>query len=78
MNAVCAGHAGLVAHEVEVVGCINAGRVGIADRYQDLAILWNCVGEFDASLRDRLIERYGIAEVDERKLQFHLLLDEMF
>jgi aminoglycoside 3'-phosphotransferase-1 len=62
----------------EVVGCIDAGRVGIADRYQDLAILWNCLGEFDASLRARLIERYGIAEADERKLQFHLLLDDMF
>lgn len=62
----------------EVVGCIDAGRVGIADRYQDLAILWNSLGEFDASLQDRLLEQYGIADADERKLQFHLLLDEMF
>lgn len=62
----------------EVVGCIDAGRVGIADRYQDLAILWNCLGEFDASLQDRLIQQYGVAEADERKFQFHLLLDEMF
>jgi len=62
----------------EVVGCIDAGRVGIADRYQDLSILWNCLGEFDASLQTRLIEQYGVADADERKLQFHLLLDEMF
>jgi aminoglycoside 3'-phosphotransferase-1 len=62
----------------EVVGCIDVGRVGIADRYQDLAILWNSLGEFDALLQDRLIEQYGIAETDERKLEFHLLLDEMF
>ena len=62
----------------EVVGCIDVGRVGIADRYQDLAILWNCLGEFDASLQGRLMEQYGIAETDERKRQFHLLLDEMF
>lgn len=62
----------------EVVGCIDAGRVGVADRYQDLAILWNCLGEFDASLQDRLLEQYGIADADERKLQFHLMLDEMF
>jgi aminoglycoside 3'-phosphotransferase-1 len=62
----------------EVVGCIDAGRVGVADRYQDLAILWNCLGEFDASLQNRLLEQYGIADVDERKLQFHLMLDEMF
>ena len=62
----------------EVVGCIDVGRVGLADRYQDLAILWNCLGEFDPSLQDRLIERYGVAPVDDRKLRFHLMLDEMF
>lgn len=62
----------------EVVGCIDVGRLGIADRYQDLAIIWNCLGEFDASLQQRFWQRYGIADVDERKLQLHLLLDELF
>ncbi|RXR02007.1 APH(3')-I family aminoglycoside O-phosphotransferase [Pseudoxanthomonas composti] len=62
----------------QVTGCIDAGRVGVADRYQDLAILWNCLGEFDASLQTRFLERYGSAVVNERKLQFHLMLDEMF
>ncbi|KAB2803097.1 APH(3')-I family aminoglycoside O-phosphotransferase [Brucella anthropi] len=62
----------------QVVGCIDAGRVGIADRYQDLAILWNCLGEFDPSLQERLLAQYGITDVDQRKLKFHLLLDELF
>jgi aminoglycoside 3'-phosphotransferase I len=62
----------------EVVGCIDVGRLGIADRYQDLAIIWNCLGEFDSSLQERFWQQYGISEVDERKLQFHLLLDELF
>ena len=62
----------------EVVGCIDVGRVGIADRYQDLAVMWNCLGEFDASLQDRFLARYGITDVDGAKLQFHLLLDELF
>jgi aminoglycoside 3'-phosphotransferase-1 len=61
-----------------VVGCIDVGRGGIADRYQDLAILWNCLGEFDGELQARLFQRYGIAEPDRRKLAFHLMLDEMF
>ena len=61
-----------------VVGCIDAGRVGIADRYHDVAFLWNRLGEFDAPLQDRFLEQYGFADADERKLQFHLLLDETF
>ncbi|WP_333840428.1 APH(3')-I family aminoglycoside O-phosphotransferase [Novosphingobium sp.] len=61
-----------------VTGCIDAGRVGVADRYQDLAILWNCLGEFGAALQDRLLTAYGLIEVDQSKLDFHLLLDELF
>jgi aminoglycoside 3'-phosphotransferase I len=62
----------------EVVGCIDIGRLGAADRYQDLAIIWNCLGEFDPALQERFWQQYGISEVDERKLEFHLLLDELF
>lgn len=61
-----------------VVGCIDVGRLGIADRYQDLAIVWNDLGAVDAFLQDRLLAHYGIAQVDLRKLEFHLLLDELF
>ncbi|PTS89660.1 APH(3')-I family aminoglycoside O-phosphotransferase [Sphingomonas sp. HMWF008] len=61
-----------------VIGCIDAGRVGIADRYQDLAILWNCLGEFDPRLQGRLFDRYGTTGVDRAKLHFHLMLDELF
>lgn len=60
-----------------VVGCIDVGRTGGADRYQDLAILWNCLGEFDAALQARLFATYGVA-LDQRKLDFHLILDELF
>jgi aminoglycoside 3'-phosphotransferase-1 len=62
----------------EVIGCIDVAKAGIADRYQDLVILWNCLGEFGQSLQDRLLEQYGVPNVDERKLQFHLMLDELF
>lgn len=61
-----------------VVGCIDVGRAGIADRYQDLALLWTCLSEFGAGLQDRLFEQYGIDKPDPRRMAFHLLLDELF
>jgi aminoglycoside 3'-phosphotransferase I len=61
-----------------VVGCIDVGRAGIADRYQDLAILWNCLGEFGDRLQDRFLARYGRPRPDPAKMEFHLLLDELF
>jgi aminoglycoside phosphotransferase len=70
---------GQVLHSVfAAAGCIDVGRVGIADRYQDLAILWNCLGEFSPSLQKRLFQKYGIDNPDMNKLQFHLMLDEFF
>jgi aminoglycoside 3'-phosphotransferase-1 len=62
----------------EVLGCIDVGRVGIADRYQDLAIAWNCLAEFGVSLQERFLERYGVLKPDRDKLHFHLMLDELF
>ena len=61
----------------EVTGCIDVGRLGVADRWQDLAIMWDCLDEFDAALQARLLESYGVA-LDERRLRFHLALDEFF
>jgi len=68
----------LLIHDGEVAGCIDAGRVGIADRYQDLAIAWNCLSEFGASLQERFLVQYGIQDLDRGKMQFHLMLDELF
>jgi len=56
----------ILIHEGKVVGCIDVGRAGIADRYQDLAVLWNCLGEFSPLLQTRLFDRYGLDEPDER------------
>lgn len=62
----------------EVVGCIDVGRCGLADRYQDIAILWNCLGEFSLDLQTTMLKEYGIKQVDQDKLEFHLLMDELF
>lgn len=68
----------LMIHDGAVVGCIDVGRAGVADCYQDLAILWNSLGEFGEALQERMFLQYGLAVPDQRKLQFHLLLDELF
>lgn len=68
----------LLIDDGKVAGCIDTGRVGIADRYQDLAIIWSCLGEFGAPLQERFLKQYGIADPERDKLQFHLLLDELF
>lgn len=61
-----------------IVACIDVGRAGLADRYQDLAILWNGLGEFGPAMQRRLFEAYGIEAVDRARLDFHLMLDEFF
>lgn len=61
-----------------VTGCIDVGRVGVADPYQDLAILWNCLADFGEEAQRTLWPAYGIQAPDTSKLQFHLYLDEFF
>ncbi|HEY9100621.1 APH(3') family aminoglycoside O-phosphotransferase [Chitinimonas sp.] len=62
----------------QITGLIDLGRLGVADRYQDLAILWNCLAEFGPELQQTFFKAYGLAEPDEGKLTFHLCLDECF
>lgn len=61
-----------------VTGCIDVGRLGAADPYQDLAILWDNLAEFGEAARRALWRAYGIAKPDEGRLEFHLCLDELF
>lgn len=61
-----------------VTGCIDVGRLGVANRYQDIAILWGNLREVDHDAPRLLLQELGIAEVDERKLLFHLCLNELF
>lgn len=64
--------------EGRVIGMIDLGRVGVADRYQDLAILWNDLEAFGAQAQHALFAAYGIPQPDMRKIAFFLCLDECF
>lgn len=61
-----------------VTGCIDVGRAGVADRYSDVAVMWNSLGEFGETLRARFLKRYGLPHPDRNTLRFHLMLDEFF
>jgi aminoglycoside 3'-phosphotransferase-1 len=61
-----------------VTGCIDVGRLGVADRYQDIAILWQNLREFGDDAAARFLAGYGIAALDGERLEFHRCLDELF
>lgn len=51
-----------------VSGCLDLGRAGRADRYQDLAILWNCLREFGDTLALQCLHDYGEPSPDWDRL----------
>ena len=63
----------------KISGFVDLDRAGISDRYNDLAIA-------SRSIRDNLGERYerfffeyyGVTRVDERKISYYRLMDELF
>ncbi|MEU8813424.1 APH(3') family aminoglycoside O-phosphotransferase [Actinoplanes sp. NPDC048796] len=66
----------------QVSGFIDAGRLGVADRWADLALVVRSLTEdFDPRREprpaDRFLNRYGI-ELDPLKNDFYRLLDEFF
>jgi aminoglycoside 3'-phosphotransferase I len=62
----------------QVVGCIDVGGAGVADRHQDLAICWADLAEFGPALQTRFLAAYGQRTVDAQKLNVYRLLNELF
>lgn len=62
----------------EVTGCIDVGRLGVADPYQDIAILWENLSDFGAAAQRQLLEALAVDRLDESRLLFHRTLDELF
>ncbi|QWF80324.1 APH(3') family aminoglycoside O-phosphotransferase [Amycolatopsis sp. CA-230715] len=68
----------------EVTGLIDVGRLGVADRYADLALITRSLRagdlnpQFGARFADRFLARYGEVPVDTTRLDFYRLLDEFF
>ncbi|SKC81897.1 Aminoglycoside phosphotransferase [Maledivibacter halophilus] len=61
-------------------GFIDLGRAGVSDRYQDIAL---AVRSFEHNFgtdkwNDLFYKEYGIEDVDYSKIEFYILLDELF
>ncbi|MBC7974493.1 MAG: aminoglycoside 3'-phosphotransferase [Myxococcales bacterium] len=64
---------------IEPAGLLDLGRLGVADRYQDLAlVLRDIEGAYGPDWRVPFVRAYGLDAVDESKLAFFRLLDELF
>jgi len=69
----------LLLNEGQFSGFIDCGKVGLSDRYQDIAI---CCRSIRRNLGDVWIEpflrAYGLTSVDHRRMRFYRMLDEFF
>lgn len=60
----------------KVTGFIDLGRGGLSDIYQDLALLVRELSVFDPDVVKKISER--LTPLDDHKLTYYLLLDELF
>lgn len=65
-----------------ITGFVDLGRAGVADKWQDIALCirsltYNLGDQFDPKYVDLLLELLGVP-MDEHKLDYYILLDELF
>jgi kanamycin kinase len=67
---------------LQVTGLIDTGRLGVADRYADLALINRSLGDdsrnaqFGPQYAARFLAAYGETDPDPQRLAFYRLLDE--
>ena len=62
---------------LEVTGLIDVGRLGISDRYLDLAVSTTQIHDEWSIDPAPFLTSYGLPDPDERRLEFHRLLDPL-
>jgi len=68
-----------LARDGQLTGLIDCGRLGVADRYQDLALAARSIGRnYGRAFIPAFFSAYGIDEPDEQKIAWYALLDEFF
>ncbi|MBN8938631.1 MAG: APH(3')-II family aminoglycoside O-phosphotransferase [Rhizobiales bacterium] len=69
----------LMADSHDFTGFIDCGRLGLADRYQDLALAaWSITHNLGEAWVTPFLRHYGLAEPDQARLAYYRLLDEFF
>lgn len=62
-----------------VEGFVDVGRLGIADRHQDLALARRSLRRnADEDTAEHFLETYGRSLIDAAKLEYYQMLDELF
>lgn len=62
-----------------VTGVVDVGRLGISDRYRDVAIIVRSLSlKTGPEVAYLLLDAYGIPQPDLLRLEFYVLLDEMW
>jgi aminoglycoside phosphotransferase len=62
-----------------LIGFIDLGNGGVADKYQDIALaVRNIQDNFGSELVNFFYKEYGLEEINKNKIEFYTLLDEFF
>lgn len=69
----------LMAEDDRFTGFIDCGRLGLADRYQDLALAaWSITHNLGEAWVAPFFRHYGLVEPEPARLAYYRLLDEFF
>lgn len=68
----------LIDPDGRVAGCLDVGRLGTADPYQDISLLWRDLGGVGEAAQTAFLAAIGLPRPDPHRLLLHRSLDELF